>query len=530
MAVASFFYSQKMLPFRCRAGNSGIMSHLLRLPTELQLAICAQLCLHCRGGRVSLPADDHDPDGRGGQAALARLSATCRELRSVAQPFLYHSPVGVKSYFALVGAMLSNPGSIVERLDGDAIGILERAARDLELTWIRDVVRPEWLLVGVLITATRRLETLSLGISRIGNISHHVAAWTGSMVPMASTGLPSLRALRFFYERNEDLRIPGCGYGMSEPRVCALLDAVTSLRHLAFDGSIGVRRQREENPDPDSDAWLYDDDEWLARPLRHVKTLAFVNCDMDYDELRRAEFENLRRVVRLSPCLERFKYNGACLATFNPRYVDAHFTTNGTARLHLWASRVLEALESAQATLRYIYLDLSSSSLLIDTITFRHLVSGEALAKFTRLETLKIDSTSFCRHMCPRCGHNHAGTYPTDNTTCLTALLPKSIRSLTIKVSKISGIGADALTGDIVHLGKKTRQGLFPNLERLTVDMAGNRADGQPWETNIFATLKFRTQKSSREVLAAFKGTAVQVSVGMTKNWRELDDWKLERD
>ncbi|XEU99227.1 hypothetical protein FSHL1_004514 [Fusarium sambucinum] len=60
------------------------------LPVEIFTAICRNLCVHCQHAHVvDLPPDqiDHAIEA---QQALSRLSRTCRRLRSIGQPILYH--------------------------------------------------------------------------------------------------------------------------------------------------------------------------------------------------------------------------------------------------------------------------------------------------------------------------------------------------------------------------------------------------------------------------------------------------------
>ncbi|RGP60822.1 hypothetical protein FSPOR_10425 [Fusarium sporotrichioides] len=60
------------------------------LPVEIFTAICRNLCVHCQHAHVvDLPPDEID-HAIEAQQALSRLSRTCRRLRSIAQPILYH--------------------------------------------------------------------------------------------------------------------------------------------------------------------------------------------------------------------------------------------------------------------------------------------------------------------------------------------------------------------------------------------------------------------------------------------------------
>ncbi|KAK3935802.1 hypothetical protein QBC46DRAFT_421216 [Diplogelasinospora grovesii] len=80
------------------SSSSANISPLMKLPPEMLDEICGHLCLHCRcpsgyhgNGQymVGLPVEVIST-GREGKATLSRLSRTCRRLRDIAQPYVFH--------------------------------------------------------------------------------------------------------------------------------------------------------------------------------------------------------------------------------------------------------------------------------------------------------------------------------------------------------------------------------------------------------------------------------------------------------
>jgi hypothetical protein len=64
--------------------------NLAGLPAEVLVDICRQLCLHCQVEHVVDASREAIQTSREGQSALAALSGTCKTLRNVAQPVLFH--------------------------------------------------------------------------------------------------------------------------------------------------------------------------------------------------------------------------------------------------------------------------------------------------------------------------------------------------------------------------------------------------------------------------------------------------------
>lgn len=63
---------------------------LTAIPNEILLEICGYLCLHCQLQHfIDLPHTTWE-EGRIGKGSLVSLSSTCRHLRDIAQPILFH--------------------------------------------------------------------------------------------------------------------------------------------------------------------------------------------------------------------------------------------------------------------------------------------------------------------------------------------------------------------------------------------------------------------------------------------------------
>lgn len=78
---------------------------LAAIPNELLFEICGYLCLHCQLPHfIDIPHTTWE-EGRVGQSSLVNLSRTCRHLRDIAQPILFH-------YYYSGDAPISPPGGL----------------------------------------------------------------------------------------------------------------------------------------------------------------------------------------------------------------------------------------------------------------------------------------------------------------------------------------------------------------------------------------------------------------------------------
>lgn len=84
---------------------------LTALPLELIIEICTHLCGHCRPNNDAQPTDQAKGHARSAQAALAGLSRTCKVLRTVAEPFLFHRIhlSKVSAYYLFVRTLIERP-------------------------------------------------------------------------------------------------------------------------------------------------------------------------------------------------------------------------------------------------------------------------------------------------------------------------------------------------------------------------------------------------------------------------------------
>lgn len=120
-----------------------------------------------------------------------------------------------------------------------------------------------------------------------------------------------------------------------------------------------------------------------------------------------------------------------------------------TIRNWINPSGLLEVLWPARQTLRHLDLDLHW-----DPSQVRQ---RPDLTVMESLDTLKINETEFCEHMWDN-------RFADSDSTCLSSMLPRSLRFLTVRVSNTTRAWKD-----IVYLAHQTAAGFFPTLERVTL-------------------------------------------------------------
>jgi len=152
----------------------------------------------------------------------------------------------------------------------------------------------------------------------------------------------------------------------------------------------------------------------------------------------------------------------------------------------------LLALKSVRPSLHYLDLDLTKSS--SDPLA---LITPSSLTKFGKLETLKLTDTIFCNH--------GSLVFRTDSqATCLTDILPSTVRELTVRVDENTGAWPD-----IVHLGLCKADGHFHALQCVVVYVKG-----------IGALSQNEAESWHVAVEDAFRGTSSKVFIEPT--WREF--------
>lgn len=139
-------------------------------------------------------------------------------------------------------------------------------------------------------------------------------------------------------------------------------------------------------------------------------------------------------MVRQAERLERFRFSSV------PSLM---------VRNRIKPSELLEVLWPAGQTLRHLDLGL-------------HWDPAEArkrptLTVFESLDTLKLDEMDFCEHM-------WNDRFADSDSTCLSSMLPRTLRFLTVRVSNTTRTWKD-----IVYLAHKVAAGFFPTVERVTL-------------------------------------------------------------
>lgn len=117
--------------------------------------------------------------------------------------------------------------------------------------------------------------------------------------------------------------------------------------------------------------------------------------------------------------------------------------------------KILKCLLPTSAMLKSIDIDLTDHSMdARDGLT-----EGSTIAKFTKLETLKLDETAFCRH------YSNLDVLEEPNTggnTCLAEIIPGTLKVLAVRLYEGSH-----LWPDLAELAACSAR--FPNLKKLTL-------------------------------------------------------------
>jgi hypothetical protein len=246
-------------------------------------------------------------------------------------------------------------------------------------------------------------------------------------------GLPNIRSLGFTKEDN-------WGFNMATPGIVVLLNAAPNLERLVFDGTYGVSALSALNQDF----------ELKAPGLRNLRQLSITNSALGNSE-DDLQFRQLRRVIQLCRWLEVFRFHS--IGPFLGELDEGH----------LPPGRFIEALESVKPRLQVLDLDLTDSYPPEPADDW--VLTTQSLASFRRLESLRLDEFSFCLH----CVDDVTNQTPRANTTCLTAILPTTVRSLTVIL-----VREGQAWNDLCHLGHVVDEE-FPRLETVTVERKDKR-------------------------------------------------------
>ncbi|KAM5354634.1 hypothetical protein ACJ41O_001281 [Fusarium nematophilum] len=429
---------------------------LLDLPSEVLDMVCRNLCTHC--SRNPLSFDRPDPnEQRARHVALDSLSATCEHLRSIALPIFLHDAnqfISREHMISLLGQRPDLAGfvKVVKVPQGEppmstAIPqehqiIARKAVRSEDeggQDWHnrRAGASPKEIYCELLMALCPKVETLAFHCcAYVSHLSYplHVADTTlGNLAhrfkQLGSTpGLPSLRTLEL--SKDEKVWAPAGNFGILHPAVSVLLGAAPRLERLVLRWWTGLGEYEIKRA---LDMKAYD------VGIRNLRCLEMYQaCIEDRD----AEYEALREMVLQAQNLETFGFSCST------------WVYGGVVYNHLAPARFLQALEPRKDMLQHLELEISDALNLDEQEDpFPPQLDAQQLAKFTKLHTLTLSENTFCRHCLPDVTHIA--------TTCLTDLLPPTVRNLTVTVWE-----SWSCWKDILYLGRGAATGGFPTLQR----------------------------------------------------------------
>lgn len=282
------------------------------------------------------------------------------------------------------------------------------------------------------------------------------------------SGLPNLRALGF-------AKVAARGVNLAAPGIAVLLNAAPNLERLVFGGTHGVGTLYHE--------WL-GNIELMAPALRNLRVLSITSSAL-IDREDDFELRQLRRLVQLCTRLETFRFH-----SFGQ-------LSGELGEGHLPPAKFLEALEPVWDKLRVLDLNLTESYHPGPPEDW--ILTRQSFASFTRLESLHLDGFAFCYHFVPVAMNQN----PRASATCLTDILPLTVRFLTVIL-----LDDERVWDDVCHLSR-VADTEFPRLETVTIEREGARDE-----------LMVRALK--REAREAFEQSRVRLSI-REKNYDSED-------
>ncbi|KAH8904690.1 hypothetical protein BR93DRAFT_829779 [Coniochaeta sp. PMI_546] len=387
---------------------------LVGLPPELVTHICSYLCPHCTGVRPRLP--NRQPD-------LSRLSRTCRRLRDIVQPIVFHrfhdrqSSPGHRLRLLRVLSIRPDLGqnikslSISEPDDHDALtevdqqfindSIVRLGLPPLPRGWnIDGYGEHRVLLLELILLQTPNLEVLQIPLDY---------DWTLNIIRHQATR-PFLQKLKSL--RVEHFYISGDRYEVSMQAVDALLRASPNLENLSLPTVTDCKG---------------------SYTLGNLRRLEFAeDCSIAPDVL--SDF------VASSPRLEVFALHWDALST-------AYDITEDRRAVDAWV-----ALEQRADTLRQIRLDIR------DDLPLGH-GNRSSMRDFGSLQVLKVNGHALAVLRQAWLRENPRARID----SFLSQLLPASITDVTFW--RLDGALAPAMT----RLAKVAAVGRYPNLRSVVL-------------------------------------------------------------
>lgn len=397
---------------------------LTTLPTEIIRAICATMCRHCC--TTGLVWSDSVLYGHR-KSDLKRLSETCRRLRDIAQPVLFHN-INPKDLLPLLRTIIerpdlavhirgfSNHDSKTSLPSNDDVERLEAAARRLGIDrgegWLKEiqideVARYTWPLDFIL-SHIPYIVAMYLVLPNISEEKELGNLIEGKVV------MPHVRCLYVTDGDHED--------GMVNlGDMCALLAMMPNIQKLDVYHCEGATQHI---------------------PLAELRSLSITTANIGVS--------SLRRIVESCPKLESFEYEGST----RERYIE-------TDELEITWGEAQRILHQRRTTLKHLnfefgidYLDLREEPMMLED-------HPGSFRDFDKLETLFVRTTSLGAQW----SFEETPTFPA-TVQDLVDMLPESLTLLAF-------CGRHCRWRGLEKLAQAIRDGHFPKLTTVLVEQEG---------------------------------------------------------
>ncbi|KAJ1332040.1 F-box/TPR repeat protein Pof3 [Microdochium nivale] len=464
------------------------------LPTEILHQICHYLCAFCH---------EHpglDADGSGTRA-LAALCLVSKSFAAVAQPHVYHVASGLSSGENLIRTLCERADLArhVRTFNSDNVyhtsdrwtHYLELVGSATRLGLLADgeeFPAPKYERFGhlfdqLLFILATRLENLRIEISdaqlseglEYSILGKRVAALRNRSQANEPTPEAPLSHLRVLYLHTHY----DWGYGLEIPAIATVLEAAApTLEQLIVSRC--------------TDSSFSEDGALRHIQLPRLKVLALDGCAF--------EGENSSHL----PLFKHFCESTSQLEEFH--YIAASAWIGENLAEYATALDLVRCVRSCAETLRAMTLDISAFA---SAMVSRPKLPARSLAEFERLEELRLEDTSFCHHL----GEPDSAATP---RTCLTGLLPASIKRLVVRMYD----GTPAW-GDLHELAEHVMLGRFPELQdvRVLVSLRSDQDIGS--ESALFQS---RYLVASEALQAVYKDTRVVLSTVQCSSWGGSSD------
>lgn len=428
--------------------SRGDSSFSTRVPAEITSQICSFLCDHC----LEVPEDEIN-FGSDGQRALSNLSLTCRQLRPIAQAYLFHKISlrhGLLQYnraidtrnFNVLHTLIQHPQLAlhIQDLTFGRTGLWNTIDRQKLLydTLVKERLHPSahgptasvYYDDPTFTDVTRQLYVALA--SNLTTLRYPMSATHGARLcyrnflslDNESPGLPNLRTLTVFPDSGHVLTI-------CDEVFLSMLNAAPNLTTLIIEEAFGITR----NPNFPS----------LPVPnLSKLESLSFrfsrlIGCSNDVG------LDYLTRFVRAAPKLRRFQYDAGPMLEYD---------ISGNAVLDILASHK-EILQDLAISFNKCFQQLGEP------------INVGYLKEFTSLKILRLDDAAFCQR---RPFLSTVNPFPNEtngvcNSTCLTELLPATVEVLHLNLYYNAMAQQDAMS-----LSTKAGSLGFSTLAHIQVD------------------------------------------------------------